>query len=221
MIKNYILKKFIIIFIICTNALYAQASEEYEAAKKSCKTMSDNSYWLDSENLCAHTAVFKKYNEIIHYVGNWSPNGAGGYGQLYVYDLKDGSLISLYKGEFKDSVFHGFGNFKEIYKNNEGRSVTRVTIGNWKNDRADGFLYQTVTDNETNKTSVFYGEFKDGAKHGNSIITTEKTGVNSVVWKKGKVIGHTIASMLLDEASNAWVQHKYFDNTASYSKKNN
>ena len=98
---------------------------------------------------------------------------------------------------------------------------TRLTIGNWKNDRADGFLYQTVTDNETNETSVFYGEFEDGAKHGNSIITTEETGVNSVLWKKGQVISHTIASMLLDEASNAWVQHKYFDNTASYSKKNN
>ena len=126
-----------------------------------------------------------------------------GYGQLYVYDAKDGSFVALYKGEFKNSLFHGFGHFVEVYDDSNGNSVTRTTIGNWKNDGADGFTYQTVTDNKTKEISVFYGEFKEGAKHGSSIIITEETGASNVIWYESGVLSHIQSNLLLDETSNA------------------
>ena len=227
MIKNYIFKFFILISVIIGTPIYAQADKVVfpigdvsEASKKSCREAGKNSYWHDSENLCTNTFETAA-GEIIHYVGSWSPEGAKGYGQLYVYDAKDGSFIALYKGEFKNSVFHGFGHFIEVYDNRQGENVTRMTIGNWKNDSADGFTYQTITDNKTKEVSVFYGEFKDGARHGNSIITTSEQGASNVIWGDSRVISHVQSNLLLDETSNAWVQHKYFGNTTTYSKKDN
>ena len=227
MFVKFIFKFFILISIIISTPIYAQVEKVVfpigdvsEASKKSCRGASENSYWHETENLCTNT--FKTTSgEIIHYVGGWSPKGAKGYGQLYVYDAKDGSFVALYKGEFKNSLFHGFGHFVEVYDDSNGNSVTRTTIGNWKNDDADGFTYQTVTDNKTKEISVLYGEFKNGAKHGSSIVVTDFEGTSNVIWGEGKYISHIQSNLLLDETSNAWVQHKYFGNTTTYSKKDN
>ena len=44
----------------------------------------------------------------MHYVGGWSLEGADGYGQFYEYNADDGTLMSIYKGQFKKSMFNGF-----------------------------------------------------------------------------------------------------------------
>ena len=227
MFIKFIFKFFILMSVIVAVPVYAQEERVVfpigdisEASIKSCEAASKNSHWHDTENLCTNT--FKTTSEeIIHYVGGWSSEGAKGYGQLYVYDSKDGSFIATYKGEFKNSLFHGFGHFVEVYDDNEGKNVTRTTISNWKNDGADGFTYQTIKDNKTKEISVFYGEFKDGAKHGSSIIITDYEGTSNVVWVEGRYISHVQSNLLLDETSNAWVQHKYFGSTTTFSTNDN
>ena len=53
-----------------------------------------------------------------------------GYGQLYIYNGKDGSLRDMYKGQFLESTFHGFGYFEERYLNKDGQLIISTMTGN-------------------------------------------------------------------------------------------
>jgi len=219
MVKEFIFKVFVISAVIFTAPLYAQTANVSEDIKKNCKAFSEVSMWSNNENLCSVT--FKTDKEIIHYVGGWSINGASGYGQLYAYNLIDGNLVDSYKGEFKDAIFHGFGHFEETYVNTDGESVTRITIGDWKDDALDGFVYQKVINNVTQEIATFYGEMKGGQKNGNSVIFTDNKHVDKVVWEDGKYKSHDPSALLDDEVSYGWVQYKYFDNDIRSSEGNN
>jgi len=210
---------FILFSLFATN-VYSQTIEVSEDIKAHCKSYDiEHAFWSDSENVCLHT--FKsKDDEIIHYVGGWSLTGAAGYGQLYVYNLKDGSLVGSYKGQFKDSLFHGFGHFEETYFNTEGESVTRTSIGNWSEDGAHGFIYQKIINNDTQEVSTFYGDMKNGYKEGNSVIFTKEMGVSNVIWKDSEYVSHTSSQLFSDETVYAWVQYKYFDNETVLQKNN-
>jgi len=221
MVKEFIFKVFVISAVIFASPLYAQTDDVSKDIKKSCKAVNENenAMWSDSENLCSISYTFDEI--IIHYVGGWSVNGASDYGQMYVYNLKDGNLKATYKGRFKDHHFHGFGHFEETYLNNDGESVTRITIGNWKDDKADGFVYQKLINNVTQEIGTFYGEMKGGNKNGNSIVFTGTKHVDKVVWEDGKYKSHDESVLLKDEVSYGWVQYKYFDNDVLRSSEGN
>ena len=203
---------FVLVSLFFTNT-YAQTIAVSEDIKAHCKSYEDikSAFWSDSENVCSHT--FKtKNNEIVHYVGGWSLKGAAGYGQLYVYNLKDGSLVGSYKGQFKDNLFNGFGHFIETYFNAEGESITRTSIGNWNEDGAHGFFYQKIVNNNTKQVQTYYGGMQNGRKDGNSVIFTEGDGVDNVIWNESGYVSHTASQLLSDETAYAWVQYKFFGN---------
>lgn len=199
---------------------YAQTIEVSKDVEAACKSLEDGTaYWSDTENVCSHT--FKTTDgEIIHYVGGWSIGGAAGYGQLYVYDSKDGSLTALYKGQFKDSSFHGFGHFEETYFNTDGDNVTRISIGNWDKNAAHGFIYQKIVNNDTQEVSTFYGDMINGQKDGNSLVFKDKYLVDNVIWKENKYLSHKSSQLFSDEIANAWIQYKYFNSRSILQKGN-
>ena len=220
MFRKFIFKTFILFSVILSGPTYAQTTDVSEDVKAACKSLKGgNAFWSDTENVCSQT--FKNADaEIIHYVGGWSLTGAAGYGQLYVYDSKDGSLVGLYKGQFKDSLFHGFGHFEETFFNTEGESLTRTSIGNWNEDGAHGFIYQKIVNNDTQEVSTFYGDMNNGRKEGNSVIFTKEDGASNVIWKESKYVSHTSSQLFSDETVYAWVQYKFFDNEIVESKDN-
>ncbi|MEL0102756.1 MAG: hypothetical protein VW837_04690 [Gammaproteobacteria bacterium] len=220
MINN---NKFKILFVLAalffTNT-YAQTIEVSQDIKDACKSFEKGTaFWSDTENVCSQT--FKtKDAEIIHYVGGWSIEGAAGYGQLYVYNSKDGSLIASYKGQFQDSSFHGFGHFEETYFNTDGDNVTRTSIGNWDKNAAHGFIYQKIVNNDNHEVSIFYGDMINGQKDGNSLVFKDKYIVDNVIWKENKYLSHKPSQLFSDEIANAWIQYKYFDSAAILQKDN-
>ena len=110
MFRKFIIKLFLLSLFISSNSIYAETLEELEATKNNCMSRGENSYWHEAERICTNTFKYSD-EEIIHYVGGWSPQGAKGYGQLYVYSAKDGSLTDLYKGQFLESI-----TYKELKK---------------------------------------------------------------------------------------------------------
>ena len=216
-------KSFKILLILASLFLsnaFAQKIEVSQDIKNACKSLEQGTaYWSDTENICSRT--FKTTDgEIIHYVGDWSLEGAAGYGQLYVYDSKDGSLVALYKGQFKDSLFHGFGHFEETYFNTDGDNVTRISIGNFDKDAAHGFFYQKIVNNDTQEVSTFYGDLLNGQKEGSSVIFSDKYGVDHVIWKESKYVSHETSQLFSDEIAYAWIQYKFFDNETNVQKNN-
>ena len=213
------LKNFILLILFIPVVAFSQTAEVSDDVKKHCKGYGDYTYWAEEESICSVTIKGEK--TVMHYVGGWSLEGADGYGQFYEYNADDGTLMSIYKGQFKKSMFNGFGRYEVIFENLKGESMTSITIGNWKNDLASGFVYQKMIDNLTQKTHIFYGEMVEGKRHGNSIIDTINE-VNSVTWLDNKYKENTPIFLYKDEIAHGWVQHKFFykDTDILKSKKN-
>ena len=70
--------------------------------------------------------------------------------------------MAVYKGQFKNSMFNGLGRLEETYENSQGESITRITIGNWSDDKVSGLMYQKSINNLTQEEVTFFGNAKDG-----------------------------------------------------------
>ena len=222
MFINFIFKFFILMSVIVAAPVYAQVErvvfpigDVSEASIKSCKAASKNSSWHNTENLCTNT--FKTTSgEILHYVGGWSPEGAKGYGQLYVYDKNNGSLTDMYKGQFLKSSFYGFGKFEERFLNDDGELIISSMIGNWNHGDADGFFHLHKINSHTKESYSSYGEYKSGVKQ-DIFVAALPLGTFRISYENGTQQNLTESKLLMDDAAYAWIQHKYFGNDTVYS----
>ena len=220
MFRKFIVKLFLLSLFVTSNSIYAATQEELVATKNNCISRGENSYWHEAEKICTNTFKYSEDNEIIHYVGGWSPQGAKGYGQLYVYSSKDGSLTDLYKGQFLESSFNGIGHFETRYLNDDGQLIISSMIGNWNDGTADGFFYTHKSNTETLEQYHSYGEFKAGAKQ-DTFVAVLPLGTFSVTYEDGTQQNLQETKLMMDDTAYAWIQHKYFGNTTTYSKKDN
>ena len=216
MFRKFIVKLFLLSLFVTSNSIYAETLEELEATKNNCISRGENSYWHEAEKICTNTFKYSEDNEIIHYVGGWSPQGAKGYGQLYVYSAKDGSLTDMYKGQFLESSFNGIGHFETRYLNDDGQLIISSMIGNWNDGTADGFFYTHKTNAETLEQYHSYGEFKAGAKQ-DTFVAVLPLGTFSVTYENGTQQNLQETRLMMDDTAYAWIQHKYFGNDTVYS----
>ena len=96
------LKRLTLLILLVPVVAYSQTTEVTNDVKNHCKSFNDTAFWSEEESVCSVT--FKGEKTVMHYVGGWSEEGANGYGQFYEYDADDGTLMSIYKGQFKKSV---------------------------------------------------------------------------------------------------------------------
>jgi len=213
------LKKLILLILFIPAVAFSQTAEVSNDVKKHCKAYGDFGFWSEEESVCSVT--FKGEETVMHYVGGWSIEGANGYGQFYEYDADNGTLISIYKGQFKKSMFNGIGRLEETYDNSQGESVTRITIGNWENDKASGLIYQKSIHNLTKNEAIFFGNANEGVRHGYSILEmtrsdSDDTAKTKEVWIANFVNdvwipkNSKISLLFLDDTVHGWVQHKFF-----------
>ena len=52
-------------------------------------------------------------------------------------------------------MFNGLGRLEETYDNSLGESISRITIGNWSNDKVSGLMYQKSINNLTLEEATF------------------------------------------------------------------
>ena len=216
MFRKFIVKLFLLSLLAFSNSIYAQTLEELEATKNNCVSRGENSYWHEAEKICTNTFKYSEDDEIIHYVGGWSPQGAKGYGQLYVYSGKDGSLTDMYKGQFLESSFNGFGHFETRYLNDDGQLIISSMIGNWNDNTADGFFYIHKINSVTLKQYTSYGEYKSGVMQ-DTFVAVLPVGTFSIVYENGTKQNQKETKLLMDDTAYAWIQHKYFGNDTVYS----
>jgi hypothetical protein len=210
---------FITLLVIFNATVYAQTDGELEGTINNCKNASKNSYWHEAEKICTNT--FKTSSgEIIRYVGGWSIKGAKGYGQLYVYDKNDGSLTDMYKGQFLESAFHGFGRFEERYLNDEGELIISTMIGNWNDGSADGFFFHHKINHQTKESYSSYGGYNSGVKK-DTFVAALPLGTFRISYENGAQQNMKQSKLLMDDTSYAWVQHYYFGNTTTFPKNDN
>ena len=213
------LKKLTLLILLIPVVAFSQTSEVSNDVKKHCKAYGDYGFWSEGESVCSVT--FKDEKTVMHYVGGWSVEGANGYGQFYEYDADNGTLMSIYKGQFKKSMFNGIGRLEETYDNSQGESVTRITIGNWENDKASGLIYQKSIHNLTKNEAIFFGNANEGVRHGYSILEmtrsdSDDTAKTKEVWIANFVDdvwipeNSKISVLFLDDTAHGWVQHKFF-----------
>ena len=215
MFRKFIVKLFLLSLLVSSNSIYAQNQEELEATKNNCVNRGENSYWHKAENICTNT--FKSTSgEIIHYVGGWSLKGAKGYGQLYIYDKNDGSLTDMYKGQFLESSFYGFGRFEERYLNDNGELIISSMIGNWNEGAADGFFFMHKINSHTKESYTSYGEYKSGIMQ-DTFVAALPSGTFSVTYENGTLQNQQETKLMMDDTAYAWIQHKYFGNDTVYS----
>ena len=206
---------FITLLVILNTSVYAQTAEELEATINNCKNAGENSYWYEAEKICTNTFKVSS-GEILHYVGGWSPEGAKGYGQLYVYDKNNGSLTDMYKGQFLKSSFYGFGKFEERFLNDDGELIISSMIGNWNHGDADGFFHLHKINSHTKESYSSYGEYKSGVKQ-DIFVAALPLGTFRISYENGAQQSLTESKLLMDDTAYAWIQHKYFGNDTVYS----
>ena len=213
------LKKLTLLILLIPVVAFSQTAEVSNDVKEHCKAYADFGFWSEGESVCSVT--FKDEKTVMHYVGGWSVEGANGYGQFYKYDADNGTLMSIYKGQFKKSMFNGIGRLEETYDNSQGESVTRITIGNWENDKASGLIYQKSIHNLTKNEAIFFGNANEGVRHGYSILEmtrgdSDDTAKTKEVWIVNFVDdvwipkNSKISVLFLDDTAHGWVQHKFF-----------
>jgi hypothetical protein len=137
-----------------------------------------------------------KYSGAIKGVFDTRPHGHGIY--FYPDHLKEGVGDHYYSGNFKNSQFHGYGeyiskeyNYKGEFKNQkfhgqgEYSSKEHYYKGEFKNDKPHG----TVEEIFFEKDTVYIGQFKNGVRHGYGITKSYKNKKNKSnfkgQWKKG------------------------------------
>tara|TARA_B100000035_G_scaffold276752_1_gene254622 strand:+ start:85 stop:789 length:705 start_codon:yes stop_codon:yes gene_type:complete len=207
------LKKLTLLILLVPVVAYSQTTEVTNDVKSHCKSFNDTAFWSEEESLC--TVSVKGDKTVFHYVGGWSLKGANGYGQFYEYNVDSGTLMAVYKGQFKNSMFNGLGRLEETYDNSQGESITRVTIGNWSDDKVSGLMYQKTINNLTQEEVTFFGNANKGLRHGNSVLefyTDENKSVyiaNFIdnVWDDRN---SKESFLFLDDTVHGWVQHKFF-----------
>jgi hypothetical protein len=117
-----------------------------------------------------------RYSGAIKDVFDTRPHGHGIY--FYPDHLKEGVGDHYYSGNFKNSQFHGYGeyiskeyNYKGEFKNQkfhgkgEYSSKEHYYKGEFKNDKPHG----TVEEIFFEKDTVYIGQFKNGVRHGYGI----------------------------------------------------
>ena len=210
------LKKLTLLIIFIPVLSYSQTTEVTNDVKSHCKGFNDTAFWSEKESLC--TVSVKGDKTVFHYVGGWSLKGANGYGQFYEYNVDSGMLMVVYKGQFKNSMFNGLGRLEETYDNSQGESITRVTIGNWSDDKVTGLMYQKSINNLTQEEVVYFGNVKEGLKHGSSVLEflDGDSAKNKTVYIANFVNNvwdddNSNESVLFhDDTVHGWVQHKFF-----------
>ena len=213
------LKKLTLLILLVPVVAYSQTTEVTNDVKSHCKSFNDTAFWSEEESLC--TVSVKGDKTVFHYVGGWSLKGANGYGQFYEYNVDSGMLMAVYKGQFKNSMFNGLGRLEETYDNSLGESITRITIGNWSDDKVSGLMYQKSINNLTQEEATFFGNAKDGTKNGYSVVemtttNAEDTAKKKEVWIANFVDGvwlpknSKVSVLFLDDTAHGWIQHKFF-----------
>ncbi|CAF3299863.1 unnamed protein product [Rotaria socialis] len=103
------------------------------------------------ENRSFYVNIYFNNNDIYH--GQWLNNQKHGYGKLI-----NKFNRYFYEGEFFQNKKHGHGKLTIQLKD---RSMQRYYIGQWRNDRMNGYgtLY-------VNQSAYYEGEFRDSKKFG-------------------------------------------------------